>query len=53
MVARGFATVHNVPAERALPIPDTGIPLQRWIVEQRVVVRRRAGVSCHRCRFPL
>ena len=33
MVARGFATVHNVSAERALRIPDTDIPLQRWIVE--------------------
>ena len=33
VVARGFATVHNIPAERALPIPDVGIPLQRWIVE--------------------
>ncbi|MDE0229734.1 MAG: alcohol dehydrogenase catalytic domain-containing protein, partial [Spirochaetaceae bacterium] len=33
VVARGFATVHNVAAERALRIPDTDIPLKRWIVE--------------------
>ena len=33
VVARGFGTVHNVAAERAHPIPDTTIPLQRWIVE--------------------
>ena len=33
VVARGFAAIHNVPAARAFPIPDSDIPLQRWIVE--------------------
>lgn len=34
VVARGFATVHNVAAQRAHRIPpDSAIPLQRWIVE--------------------
>ena len=33
VVARGFATVHNVPVARAYRIPSSTIPLQRWIVE--------------------
>lgn len=33
VVARGFAAIHNVPAERAYRIPDSKIPLHNWIVE--------------------
>ena len=33
VVARGFAGIHNVPAERALKIPESNIPVERWIVE--------------------